>query len=308
MKAGVFMYYRINNDNIEEVDRAIWKESDKGIAVFNEKQWREEPIVNSHPQILQNHNNIHFCKLECFEQYLFGAIHIPSKGNLKAFNFVFYILKGKIIFVDDTEIITKHIERLSALKIRTGYTLERFVYDILVSLVSEDLVYLESLEREITKLEENIISWKVDNFNQRLLKIKKEISHLYRYYSQLTNLGAGLYENEMDFFGKDDVATFKVFSERAGRLQDETQVLREYAMQVQEVYQSEIGIRQNDVMKVLTVVTTIFLPLTLIVGWYGMNFINMPELGWKYGYPLVILLSVGVIFISIWIFKRKKLW
>lgn len=82
--------------------------------------------------------------------------------------------------------------------------------------------------------------------------------------------------------------------------------MREYAMQVQDVYQSEIEIRQNDVMKFLTVVTTIFLPLTLIVGWYGMNFRYMPELMWKYGYPMVGALSVTVAGGCLWFFKKKK--
>ena len=77
-------------------------------------------------------------------------------------------------------------------------------------------------------------------------------------------------------------------------------------MQVQDVYQSEIGIRQNDVMKVLTIVTTVFLPLTLIAGWYGMNFAHMPELAWKYGYPVVILVSVLIVAVSLYIFKKKK--
>ncbi|MEG2775071.1 MAG: CorA family divalent cation transporter, partial [Acetivibrio sp.] len=102
------------------------------------------------------------------------------------------------------------------------------------------------------------------------------------------------------------VTMFHVFADRAARLQGETQVLREYAMQVQDVYQAEIGIRQNNVMKVLTMVTTIFLPLTLIVGWYGMNFIHMPELAWKYGYPVIIGISLLVVISSLIIFKKKK--
>ena len=63
----------------------------------------------------------------------------------------------------------------------------------------------------------------------------------------------------------------------------------------------------NNTMKIFTVVTTVFLPLSLIVGWYGMNFTNMPELTWKYGYLAVILLSVAVVIFCFWFFKKKKL-
>ena len=62
------------------------------------------------------------------------------------------------------------------------------------------------------------------------------------------------------------------------------------------------------IMQILTIVTTIFLPLTLLVGWYGMNFAGMPELHWKYGYPAIILVSVAVVVLSLWVCKKKKFW
>ena len=61
-------------------------------------------------------------------------------------------------------------------------------------------------------------------------------------------------------------------------------------------------------MKVLTIVTMIFLPLTLIVGWFGMNFEYMPELSWKYSYPTVMVFCVFVVILCLWIFKKKKFW
>ena len=73
-----------------------------------------------------------------------------------------------------------------------------------------------------------------------MLHLKKEIARLYRYYSQLADLGENLYENEKEFFEKKHTGVFRIFAERTTRLQEETQVLREYAMQVQDVYQSEI--------------------------------------------------------------------
>ena len=82
------------------------------------------------------------------------------------------------------------------------------------------------------------------------------------------------------------------------------QNLREYVTQVREAYQAQIDINLNKIMKFFTVVTSIFLPLTLIVGWYGMN-LKIPEFNWAYGYPCVIALCLVVsAAILVW-FKKK---
>ena len=84
-------------------------------------------------------------------------------------------------------------------------------------------------------------------------------------------------------------------------------MLREYLLQLRELYQSQVDLQQNRVMSILTVVTTIFLPLTLIAGWYGMNFPGMPEFEWKYSYPAVIVISILIIVLEILYFKKKKM-
>ena len=121
-------------------------------------------------------------------------------------------------------------------------------------------------------------------------------------------MGQELLENQEDFFSESELENFQMYTDRIDRLSSETQLLREYAMQVQEVYHSEIEIRQNNVMKVLTIVTTIFLPLSLIAGWYGMNFEFMPELTSPWGYPCVIGLCVLIIFGCLMLFRKKHYW
>jgi len=73
-----------------------------------------------------------------------------------------------------------------------------------------------------------------------------------------------------------------------------------------DLYLSSISNRMNEVMKVLTIIATIFIPLTYIVGIYGMNFKYMPELEWSYGYPLLWLIMLGVALTMLVLFRRKK--
>lgn len=111
-----------------------------------------------------------------------------------------------------------------------------------------------------------------------------------------------------EFLEVEQMQCFERFVERTKRLSDDMEIMREYAMEIWEIYQSQINIRQNDIMKVLTIVTTIFLPLSLLVGWYGMNFEYMPEVSWKYGYLMVILFAIAIVVFSLVLFRRKKYW
>lgn len=74
---------------------------------------------------------------------------------------------------------------------------------------------------------------------------------------------------------------------------------------MRDAYQSLVDAKQNDNMKFLTIMSTIIFPLTLITGWYGMNFENMPEL--KTGYPVIILVSIVVVLFCLVLFKKKKI-
>ena len=87
---------------------------------------------------------------------------------------------------------------------------------------------------------------------------------------------------------------------------DTVTALRDYAAQIRDLYQAQLDVKQNRIMTLLTVVTTIFMPLTLIVGWYGMNFRYMPELEWRYAYPVVAGVSVLIVIGSLIFFKAKK--
>jgi magnesium transporter len=95
------------------------------------------------------------------------------------------------------------------------------------------------------------------------------------------------------------------FDRRVDHLLGSVMHLREAVTQVREAYQAQIDISQNQTMKVLTVVSAVFLPLTLIVGWFGMN-LQMPEYSWEFGYLYVIVLSAIVCFFCLAVLKLKK--
>ena len=136
--------------------------------------------------------------------------------------------------------------------------------------------------------------------------IRGDLLDLRVHYEQLIDLGQELEENENGFFKEENLRYFHMFTERVTRLRDIVNGQREYVMQLRDLIQSQLDVRQNRIMTVLTVVTSIFLPLTLIAGWYGMNFRYMPELEWRYSYPVVIAISIIIVVVCLIWFKRKK--
>lgn len=87
---------------------------------------------------------------------------------------------------------------------------------------------------------------------------------------------------------------------------DEGEAFRDVLSSTMDIYLSSNNYQMNNVMKILTIITTIFMPLSLLASIYGMNFEHMPELKWRYGYPIVLLVMLGIVLGMLYFFKRKK--
>ena len=145
----------------------------------------------------------------------------------------------------------------------------------------------------------------IQGFQNAIMPIRRELLTLRSYYDEIMDMGKQLEENENGFFAKKQVKYFGVISDRADRLMSKASQLLEYAQQVRDAYKAQVDAQQNNNMQFLTVISTIFFPLTLITGWFGMNFKDMP--GLENGYPAVMALSIVIIVICILIFKKKKI-
>lgn len=186
---------------------------------------------------------------------------------------------------DDGALLEPYIRHIVKEKHLMEHSVGRFLYNLLELLISRDLHRLEEIEDHAGTLEERVLAGELEDFSAPMSALRKEAMAWYRYYSQLDDVACELRENENGFFSQEECGLFRLFGDRVIRLREESQLLREYCGQIQSLFQSEIDIRQNRIMQILTIVTTIFLPLSLVAGWYGMNFSGMPELRWRYGYP-----------------------
>ena len=177
---------------------------------------------------------------------------------------------------------------------------------LLLYLIRDDLLYIQQLETRLTDLEQAVLDNDTGRFLHRMSVIRKELNRTNRYYAQLCDFASTLLEDAEEQLSGHSKKRLNHFLRKVENLRGETRMLHEYATQISSEYQAQVDIDQNRVMKVLTIVTAIFLPLSLIAGWYGMNFLNMPLLGWRYGYITVAAVSALVVALLIWYFKRKK--
>lgn len=248
-----------------------------------------------------------FCKLETQQECLAGSLCIPKLLDVlgSRYRMLFFINQHHIVIVDDDDFAKRLIIRIRRSKTNQGDTRERFLYNFIGQFMSRDLELLGRYERLIMGMEERVADGKTEGFQSKISPIRRELLTLRGYYDELMDMGKELEENENGFFARKQLKYFGTIADRADRLMGRTGYLLEYAQQVRDTYQAQVDAVQNKNMQFLTVVSTIFFPLTLITGWYGMNFQNMPEL--EHGYPGVILLSLIVVAVCIIFFKKKKI-
>jgi magnesium transporter len=304
------MYYLIES-TLREVDH---KECLSGkaqyVAILTPDEWaKKRDDFEMGIDMEFDGSELYTTKAEVNYDSVTGTFSLPDRKNISGDykDFAFALDEKGIVFIDSNDNALKIIKKIINTKKWRLPSLERFIYDFLEQIIHEDLSMLESYERELDSIDKDIDN-NEDNESdlERVNDIRGELRDLRIHYSQLIDLAQEFEENENNFFKPDNIRYFKLFSNRVSRLHGTVNSLLDYTAQIRDTYQSRLDVQQNRIMTVLTVVTTVFMPLTLIAGWYGMNFRYMPELDWVGGYPLVIVVCILIVICSLVFFKRKK--
>ncbi len=302
------MYYLIKDTLTETTAQERKKAGCQYVAVITSAEWKkcrdefEMGIdMDSEP------GEIYSTKAEVNYDSLTGSFSIPDRSDFVNYReFLFALDEKGIVFIDDTDTVIKLIEGIKKTKKWRFPSLERFLYDFLEQIVKDDRELLEKYEKELEVMEDSASEDGEAQFSERLNDIRGYIRDLKVHYEQLLDFSQELEENENEFFHPDNLRYFKLYSRRIERLRDAAVAVGDHTLQIRDICKAYLDIKQNRIMTLLTIVTTIFMPLTLIAGWYGMNFIYMPELSSRWGYPIVIGISVLIVIVSLVFFKKKK--
>lgn len=247
-------------------------------------------------------------KAEVNYDAVIGTFNIPDRKaiTVKNHKFAFAFDEKGIAFINDDGYALEKINNIIALKKWRLPSLERFIFDFLEQITDDDLRLLEDYENKLISLESKVQQDDGDDILLTIDSIRNDINKLRLHYGQLQDLSQELLEDENEFFNSDNLRYFNMYANRISSLSALCSSLLEHCNQVRELKRATIEKKQNKLMIILTIISTIFMPLTLITGWYGMNFKYMPELYYKISYPIVIVVCITIVIVCVRYFKKNK--
>ena len=300
------MYYLIKESLIKSTAKEIENTTYPYVIVFDSISWQNEKGNFPYAEDLLE-EDLYYTKADVNFHCLSGSFSIPNHENLDLDDstFLFLLNEKGIIFVDDSGYVNSAISYITKTKKWIEPSIERFLYDLLDYIVKDDLRIMERYEMTLEEMEDDSDNQSHDDLDC-LNRIRSEIRRYNTHYEELIDLTQEFYENENSFFNPSNLHYFKSCLSRIERLSNTTYYLRDYVLQINDTYREKIAEKQSNITTLLTVITTIFAPLTLITGWYGMNFKYMPELSLPISYPIVFIVALVIAISLLYYFKKKK--
>ena len=230
-----------------------------------------------------------------------GEIEIEQLSLILGPNYVISFQERAGDFFDPLrERIRKSLGRIR--KLGTDY----LAYAILDIIVDHYFVVLEKLGEKIEQLEDIVIANPVQDTARAVHAVKREMIFVRKSVWPLREVVTNMQRSESSLVRESNAAYFRDLHDHIMQVTDGVDTFRDLLNGMLDSYYSTITTRTNSVMKVLTLFSAIFMPLTFITGIFGMNFRNFPELDWHYGFQGSLILMVTVIVIMFAIFKWKK--
>ena len=267
-------------------------------------------MFNLHPLVLEDiMNTSQRPKIEEYEGYSYivlRKIHEASSSEQIS------IILGDNYIISfqehDPDSLTSIKQALESQKSRLrGRKADYLAYRIIDVIIDEYFSHLESLGERIESLEEEVTDNPQKSTLNQIHGIKRELILLRRSIWPAREVIGRLTRTDDEIVSQDTRIYLRDVYDHTIQVIDTIESYRDITASLLDIYLSSISNRMGEVMKVLTVIATIFIPLTFIAGVYGMNFLNMPELEWEYGY-FMVLAFMGSIMIAMLIFFRRKEW
>ncbi|HZW63378.1 MAG TPA: magnesium/cobalt transporter CorA [Flavobacteriaceae bacterium] len=269
---------------------------------------------NIHPLVLEDIVNTNQRpKIDEYPDYIFivlKMIYYNSDENIVIEQVSFILGNNYVLTFQETdgdvfESVRARLQNESG-RIRNAGA-DYLFYALIDAVVDHYYVVAETLGNKVEDLEDEIFAGKVtDAYSKQIQILKRELLKVRRAIFPLREVINRIDKSENTLINKDNLQFFRDVYDHVIQLSDSIDIYREMTWSLMDMYMTSISNKMNEVMKVLTIIATIFIPLTFIVGVYGMNFDNMPELHYKNAYYIVWAVMILVFILMLFYFKRKK--
>ncbi len=253
-------------------------------------------------------------KIEDFEDYLFIVLkmlyynEIADETQVEQVSLI--LGTNFVISFQEREgdVFNPIRERLRSGKGRTRkMRADYLTYTLIDAIVDNYFISLEKLGEKMESMEEELVTNSTPETPQAIHHLKREMIFLRKSVWPLREVVNHLERGESTLIHGSTGVYLRDVYDHTIQVIDTIETSRDILSGMLDIYLSSVSNRMNQIIKVLTIIATIFMPLTLIAGIYGMNFEYMPELGWRWGYPVVLLVMV-VVGISMFVYSRRKKW
>jgi magnesium transporter len=252
-------------------------------------------------------------KIDEYESYIFGVFKMLylSETNELVNEHVALVLFEKcvLVFQEVKEDVFEGVRNrlTSGLgRIRSRGS-DYLFFALLDAIIDNYFVVLENLNTRMDVLEEEVYDNPNPEVAHKIQQLKKDVLKVRRFIFPVKELISRLIDSESHLISKDTKLFLRDAHDHCTEINETLQVYREMSMSLIEMYMSNISNKMNEVMKVLTIMASIFIPLTFVAGIYGMNFKNMPELETEYGYFIVWGVMIAL-FIGMMVYFKRKGW
>lgn len=271
-----------------------------------------------HTLLIEDITSDHQPKAEEYDDYLFFTLKMLYRireGNIEYEQISFVLGRDYLLSFQEKEgdffDAFRHRIKLDQGRVRKKKA-DYLLYRLIDIIVDNYYVVLDEIGEQIEAIEEDIYTNSLDHQFKRIQQLKKELIFLRKALYPLRDALSKVTKEESGFIDMGNHRYFADVYDHVVHLIDSLDTYKDLTSGLMDIYINSLNTRMNEVMKVLTIISTIFMPLTFIVGVYGMNFHpesspwNMPELNAKYGYPVVMLVMLLIVLGMIRYFKFKK--
>jgi magnesium transporter len=269
---------------------------------------------NIHPLVLEDILNTHQRpKLEEYEDYLYcvlKGISLAENGFAVDYEQISILILNDFVFTfkeKQDEIFEPVKRRLRSSKGHfRSQGADYLAYVVLDTIVDSYFTLQDSLDDIVDSVEENLLTDPTAETLTTIQEVKRELIFIRRSISPLREMLNAILRSESPLIEAKTLIYFRDISDHVLRISESIESSRDMVAGLLDIYITSISNKMNEIMKVLTVFASIFIPLTLIAGIYGMNFEYMPELKWKWAYPVLWAAFIAIPVILLGYFKKKK--